>query len=53
MNCVAHLEHLQTILQEFNANSVILEPILIYLFHDVLRPSICAQAEQEGPQKNT
>ena len=31
---------------------VILEPVLIFLFCDGLRSIICAQAEQEGCQKD-
>ena len=53
MDWAAHLKHLQTVLREFNANAVILEPVLILLFYNGLRPSICAQTEQEGRQKNT
>ena len=53
MDWAAHLEHLQTVCQEFNADAVISEPILICLFRNSLRPSIYAQAEQDGHQKNT
>ena len=53
MDWVAHLEHLQTIFQEFDANAVISEPVVIRLFRDGLRRSIRAQAEQEGRQKDT
>ena len=48
MNWAAHFEHLQTVLQEFNADVVILESVWIRLFRDGLRPSIRAQSEQEG-----
>ena len=51
MDWTAHLEHLQTVLREFNANAVISEPVLISLFRDGLRPSIHAQAKQKGCQK--
>ena len=47
-----HLEQLQTVLQEFDADTVISEPVLIYLFRDCLTPSIRAQAKQEGCQNN-
>ena len=53
MDWAAHLEHLQTVLQEFNADAAISEPVLIRLFCDGLRPSIRAQAKQEGRQKDT
>ena len=53
MDWAAHLEHLQTILCEFDADAVISKPVLIRLFRNGLRPSICAQAKQEGCQKNT
>ena len=49
----AHLEHLQTVFQEFDADTVISEPVLIRLFRNGLRPSIHAQAKQEGCQKDT
>ena len=42
MDQAANLEHLQTVCQEFNANAVILEPVLIRLFRNDLRPSIHA-----------
>ena len=48
MDWAGHLKHLQTILREFDADAVILEPVLIRLFRDGLRPSIRAQAKQEG-----
>ena len=47
MDWSAHLGHLQTVLWEFDANAVISEPVLIRLFCNGLRPSICAQAEQK------
>ena len=53
MDWVAHLEHLQTVRREFDTDAVILEPILIRRFRDGLRPSIRAQAEQKGCQKDT
>ena len=45
MDWAAHLEHLQTVFREFDANTVISEPVLICLFRHGLRPSIRAQAE--------
>ena len=53
MDWAAHLEHLQTVLREFDADAVISEPVLIRLFRDGLKPSIRAQAEQEGRRKDT
>ena len=53
MDWAAHLEHLQTVLQEFDANAVISEPVLIRLFRNGLRPSIRAQAKQECRPKDT
>ena len=45
MDWAVYLEHLQTVLQEFNADMVILEPVLIRLFCNGLRFSIYAQAK--------
>ena len=53
MNWATHQKHLQTILQEFDAGAMILEPILIRLFRNGLRPSIRIQAKQDGRQKDT
>ena len=53
MDWAVHLEHLYTVFQEFDANTMILEPVLIRLFRDGLRPSIRAQAKQKGCQKDT
>ena len=53
MDWAGHLEYLQTIFREFDANAVISEPVLIRLFRNGLRPSIFAQAKKEGCQKNT
>ena len=53
MDLPAHLEHLQTVFRKFDADGVISEPVLIYLFCNGLRPSICAQAKQEVWQKDT
>ena len=53
MEWAAHLEHLQTIFQEFNADAVISKLVLICLFHDGFRPSIRARTEQKGRQKDT
>ena len=49
---MAHLEHLQTVLQEFDANAVILELVLIRLFRNGFKPSIRSQAKQKGCQKD-
>ena len=53
MDWAAHLEHLQTVLREFDADAVISEPVLIRLFRNGVRPSIRAQAKQKGCQKDT
>ena len=53
MDWAAHLKHLQTVFQEFDANAVISEPVLICLFRNGLRPSIRAQAEQKDHWKDT
>ena len=53
MDWAAHFEHLQTVLREFDANTVILEPVLIRLFRDGLKPSIRAQAKQKVCQNDT
>ena len=45
MDWAAHLEHLQTVFRKLDANIVILEPILIRLFRNGLRPSIRAQTK--------
>ena len=45
MDWAAYLEHLQTVFREFDANTVISELVLIRLFCNGLRPSICAQAK--------
>ena len=53
MDWAAHLEHLQTVVREFNANAVISEPVLICLFRNGCRLSIRAQAKQEDCRKGT
>ena len=53
MDWAAHLEHLQIVFRKFNANVVILELDLIYLFRNGLRLSIRAQAKQKSSQKDT
>ena len=50
---MAYLKHLQIVFRKFDANAVILELVLICLFCNGLRPSIRAQAEQKGCQKDT
>ena len=42
MDWAADLEYLQTVFREFDADTVILEPVLIRLFCDGLQPSIYA-----------
>ena len=48
----AHLEYLQTVLWEFDADAVISEPVFIRLFCNGLKPSIHAQAKQKDRQKD-
>ena len=52
MDWAAHIEHLQIVFQEFDADVVILEPIFIRLSRDSLQSSICAQTKQDGCQKD-
>ena len=52
MDWALYLEHLQTVLQEFNANAMISKPVLIHLFCNGLRPSIHTQAKQKGCHKD-
>ena len=53
MNWAAHLEHLQTVPYKFDADMVTLEPALIRLLRNGLKPFIRAQAKQKGRQKDT
>ena len=53
MDRAAHLKHLQLVFQKFDADAVILEPVLISLFRNGLKPSIRAQAKQKDHQKDT
>ena len=53
MDWAAYLEHLQTVFPKFNANVVILEPVLIRLFCNSLRSFIRVQAKQKVCQKDT
>ena len=41
MDWAARLKYLQIVLRKFNVNIIILEPILIRLFRNGLRLSIC------------
>ena len=52
MDCAAYLEYLQTVFREFDISMVILDPVLIYLFCNCLRPSIYTQANQDSRKKN-
>ena len=52
MDWAAYTKYLQTVFQEFNADAVISQPVLIRLFHNGLRPSIRAQAKQNGRQND-
>ena len=45
MDWAAYLKYLQTVFQEFDANAVISEQVLIHLFRNSLWPFICAQAK--------
>ena len=53
MDWAAHLEHLQTLFQKFDVDAVISELVLIRLFYDGLRPSICTQNKQDSRWKDT
>ena len=53
MDWAAYLEHLQTVLQEFNIDKVILEQVLIRLFRNGMWLSIRAQAKENGYWKDT
>ena len=53
MDWATHLKYLQTVRQEFDADVLISEPMLIHLFCNRFRPSIRAQAKQKGCQKDT
>lgn len=48
MDWAAHLEHLQSILKEFDPSAVPNEETLIRYFRDGLRPSIRAQLDERG-----
>ena len=49
----SHLEHLQSILIEFDADGAPEESTLIRYFRDGLKPSIKAQMEQRGREKDS
>ena len=49
----SHLEHLQSILMEFDASGAPEESTLIRIFRDGLKPSIAAQMEQRGRENDT
>ena len=49
MDWAAHLEHLQTVLWEFDADAIISKPVLICLFCNGLQTFIHAQVKQDGP----
>ena len=53
MDWVAHLEHLQTLLREFNSAAAPNEEVLICHFCDGLRPSIQAQTDEQGRDLDT
>ena len=53
MDWAAYLKHLQTVFCKFDSNAVISEPVLIRLFCNGLKPSIYAQVEWKGRQKDT
>ena len=48
MDWAAHLEHLQTVLKEFDPVAAPNEEVLIRYFRDGLRPSIRAQVDEHG-----
>ena len=49
----AHLEHLQTVLKEFDPAAAPTEEVLICYFCDGLRPSIRAQTDERGQDLDT
>ena len=48
MDWAAHLEHLQTVLREFDSAAAPNKEVLICYFCDGLRPSIQAQTDERG-----
>ena len=52
-NWVSHLEHLQSILQEFDKEGAPKESDLIWFFRKSLRPSIKAQMKQRRQEYNS
>ena len=52
MDWAAHLKQLQTVFQEFNANTVISELVPIRLFRNGLKPPIHTKAKQKNCQKD-
>ena len=53
MDWAAHLEHLQTVLKEFNPAATPTEEVLICYFCDSLKPSIRAQINEQGRDLDT
>ena len=53
MDWAAHLEHLQTVLREFDSAAAPNEEVLIRYFCDGLRPSIRTQTDERGRDLDT
>ena len=53
MDWAAHLEHLQTVLKEFDPAAAPTKEVLIRYFCDGLRPSIGAQTDERGQDLDT
>ena len=53
MDWAAHLNHLQTVLREFDSTTAPNEGVLICYFCDGLRPSIQAQTNEQGQDLDT
>ena len=48
MDWAAYLDHLQTVLKEFNPAAIPTEEVLISYFGDGLKPFIQAQTDERG-----
>lgn len=53
LDWAAHLEHLQTVLKEFDLIAALNEAVLIWHFRDGLKPSIQAQSDKRGREVDT
>ena len=53
MDWAAHLGKWLIVFYKFDADTMILEPVLIRVFRNNLRPFICAQTKQNNCQKDS